>query len=90
MAKKVYTEVRERDLWRCRACGLADLLEAHHIVFRSQGGPDTLENLITLCKHCHMAAHRYEITREELHELRKARYPHLKMLRNMKNLNKPQ
>lgn len=83
MGKKVYTQVRERDLWRCRACGKAELLEVHHITFRSQGGEDTLENLITLCKHHHMAAHRYEISKEELHALREYSFSTLSQLRKV-------
>lgn len=84
MAKKVYLEVRERDLWRCRACGKADLLEAHHIVYRSQGGEDTLDNLILLCKLHHMEAHAGNISREELHALRLRQAPTLMLLRKLK------
>ena len=29
----------------------------HHIVFRSQGGSDIPENLISLCRGCHNNAH---------------------------------
>jgi RRXRR protein/HNH endonuclease len=32
-------------------------LNAHHVVFRSNGGPDTPENLTTLCETCHCALH---------------------------------
>lgn len=32
-------------------------LEVHHIVFRSQGGSDESDNLITLCHTCHKALH---------------------------------
>lgn len=32
-------------------------LAPHHIIFRSQGGEDTLENLITLCAHHHRRIH---------------------------------
>lgn len=34
-----------------------DLLHAHHIKFSSQGGPDTVENGISLCPTCHERAH---------------------------------
>lgn len=33
------------------------MVEVHHIVFRSQGGPHEEWNLIALCKLCHMRAH---------------------------------
>lgn len=42
-----------RDGHRCRKCGAGDDLQAHHKHERSLGGPDTLENLITLCGSCH-------------------------------------
>ena len=32
-------------------------LEVHHIIFRSQGGSDEADNLITLCHSCHKALH---------------------------------
>lgn len=32
-------------------------IETHHIRYRSQGGPDTIENLITLCETAHRRCH---------------------------------
>jgi 5-methylcytosine-specific restriction endonuclease McrA len=47
--------------WVCQKCGrrFKDgwLIEAHHILPSSAGGPDTLENLILLCTLCHLKAH---------------------------------
>lgn len=49
----VYVQIREamyeRDGWRCFDCGRRGTLTPHHIIPRSQGGGDELENLITLC-----------------------------------------
>ena len=43
-----------------------DWLEAHHIILRSQGGKDTIENGITLCRYCHERAHKgYTLTYED-------------------------
>jgi 5-methylcytosine-specific restriction endonuclease McrA len=51
-----------RDQWKCRLCKARNGLTAHHIVFRSRGGEDTSENLITLCSMvCHDAIHRYDL-----------------------------
>lgn len=47
--------VYERDEC-CRWCG-AQGQEVHHVIYRSQGGPDTLTNLVLLCNRCHMRAH---------------------------------
>ncbi|MBI1925156.1 HNH endonuclease [Candidatus Poribacteria bacterium] len=47
-----------RDGYQCRQClGKNTRLEAHHIIFREHGGKDTLENLITLCRACHLSVH---------------------------------
>jgi HNH endonuclease len=40
----------------------------HHVVFRSHGGEDTMENLCTLCASCHDGVH---IERELLIEFTK-------------------
>jgi len=46
-----------RDGWKCRYCGLRNNLTVHHIIFRSDGGPDESWNLITLCNSCHNGVH---------------------------------
>lgn len=58
---------RKRDDWKCQKCGDeggpdgdADV-EAHHIVPKSKGGKDTLDNLITLCHSCHESEHGHSI-----------------------------
>ncbi len=59
---KLYERLREqvlrRDGWRCQCCGTISNLEVHHKDFRSQGGDDSEENLITLCVGCHSLLHR--------------------------------
>ena len=37
-------------------------LEAHHLIFRQNGGKDTLTNLLTLCEGCHHQLHEGKIT----------------------------
>lgn len=52
--------VLNRDDYTCQCCHgkhKDSHLEVHHIVFRSQGGSDESENLITLCHTCHKALH---------------------------------
>ncbi|HGY89794.1 MAG TPA: AAA family ATPase [Planctomycetes bacterium] len=46
-----------RDGHRCRNCGLKTSLHAHHIRPRSEGGPTTPRNLVTLCTSCHALVH---------------------------------
>ena len=48
----------DRDNYTCQCCGKKHVrLEVHHIIFRSQGGSDELDNLLTLCEKCHKALH---------------------------------
>jgi 5-methylcytosine-specific restriction endonuclease McrA len=58
---KKYTSLRkavlQRDGWRCQECGSLTQLEVHHLVKRSQLGDDVMDNLITLCAHCHRKRH---------------------------------
>lgn len=49
--------VLERDGYCCVRCKRAEPLLVHHIVPVSQGGTTAEENLVTLCKSCHRAAH---------------------------------
>ena len=32
-------------------------LESHHIIFRSEGGKDSLTNIVALCPNCHRKIH---------------------------------
>lgn len=45
-----------RDEGRCRLCGKRGT-DAHHILYRSQGGTDELFNGILLCRACHETVH---------------------------------
>jgi 5-methylcytosine-specific restriction endonuclease McrA len=51
-------QILRRDNWRCQSCGMMSNLEVHHKEFRSHLGPDSEENLITLCTACHSSMHR--------------------------------
>jgi len=52
-----------RDSYTCQQCGKRNCrLEAHHVVYREQGGKDTLTNLLTLCERCHKHVHKGKIT----------------------------
>lgn len=57
--------VLDRDEHECQCCHgkhKDSRLEVHHIIFRSNGGSDDPKNLITLCRTCHTALHRGEIS----------------------------
>ncbi len=57
MAGPSLAEVRARDWDRCVRDGSSRDLHVHHRKMRSQGGPDTYSNLVTLCAECHRWAH---------------------------------
>ena len=52
--------VLDRDDYKCHICKTKKKnvkLEVHHIVFRSNGGSNDADNLITLCHDCHKKLH---------------------------------
>jgi 5-methylcytosine-specific restriction endonuclease McrA len=53
--------VLTRDSWKCRHCGMRNGLEVHHIIYRSNQGPDETWNLITLCGSCHSGMHSHKL-----------------------------
>jgi len=55
--RRLMKRVLERDGWRCQKCGSLENLQVHHKTFRSRQGNDSLDNLVTLCAHCHIAEH---------------------------------
>ena len=52
--------ILNRDNYKCQSRQKVEhskKLNVHHIVFRSKGGTNTPDNLITLCKNCHKNLH---------------------------------
>lgn len=67
---------RARQRTHCEHCGerfesypFYRSCSPHHIKSRGAGGPDSDENLISLCGLCHDLAHRAKISRERLREI---------------------
>jgi 5-methylcytosine-specific restriction endonuclease McrA len=58
------------DFVKCEVCSF-EAVDLHHIIYRSQGGSDGVENIIALCRDCHNAAHDCEITKEYLFDIHK-------------------
>jgi 5-methylcytosine-specific restriction endonuclease McrA len=64
--RRVYKLVDARDGRACRLCGrktnpeatgLLDRGHRHHLTYRSKGGQDSTDNLLTLCASCHHGVH---------------------------------
>lgn len=54
----VKAAVLSRDNYTCQRCGKKNSkLEVHHIQFRSKGGSNRMDNLVTLCCDCHKRIH---------------------------------
>lgn len=69
-------KVLERDNYSCVLCGGHEGIAIHHIVFRSQLGKSTMDNLACLCIHCHIPiAHGCDakLVRKRLQEIVKER-----------------
>ena len=53
--------VFNRDGYVCQCCKKrSDRLKLHHIVYRSKGGTDSVNNLITVCETCHSSENHQE------------------------------
>ncbi len=50
---KLRNAVMDRDGRACYICGREHNLHVHHIIPRHDGGPHTMDNLVTLCSGCH-------------------------------------
>lgn len=60
----IRTATFKRDGFKCRCCGIGgelylSILVFHHAVPVFAGGPDTVENGLTLCANCHLTLHNY-------------------------------
>lgn len=58
LGSRMRRQIRERDGQVCRFCSKsAFLMEVHHVLYRSEGGPDSALNLILLCDEHHRLVH---------------------------------
>ena len=49
-------EYGEQDVILCENCGKV-AADIHHLIFKSQGGKNNIENVMALCRRCHLMAH---------------------------------
>lgn len=52
----------EQSFIPCEICGVR-AVDIHHIVYRSRGGKNNIENLIALCRECHNKVHSESISK---------------------------
>lgn len=72
--------ILHRDNYTCRQCrkNANSELHVHHIVFRSNGGTDTKNNLVTLCKLCHDKLHKKKNAQKASMKLQTHKIKHTK------------
>ena len=60
--KDNHEAVLNRDNYTCQCCKTKrGTFNVHHIIYRSNGGSDKMDNLITLCSDCHKKLHDGEL-----------------------------
>lgn len=62
------TSTGYHDYIDCEVCK-GQAVDIHHIIFKSQGGKDEINNLIALCRSCHNMAHSRTLSGEHLQEI---------------------
>lgn len=59
-SKGAWERIAEHKQGPCRCCGGAPPNELHHTVPRAQGGGDTEDCVVPLCRDCHRRVTRYD------------------------------
>lgn len=54
---KIQRPGRKRDLNICQVCGSRIKPEGHNFIDFQFGGAENVDNVITLCQHCHKQVH---------------------------------
>jgi 5-methylcytosine-specific restriction protein A len=61
MKREIKDLVKKDQDYICAFCQIKETkyltLQIHHIVPRSKGGADTIDNLVALCPNCHCTIH---------------------------------
>lgn len=79
--------ILNRDNYTCQCCKTKKgILHVHHIVYRSKGGSDKTENLITLCEYCHKRLHDGKLKDFEfkLHGTKKGQLKHATQMNSIR------
>lgn len=91
ISKRTRFEVFKRDAFTCKYCGRKPpevVLNADHMLARSKGGPDTMENLVTACFDCNSGKSDVSLSAipKALEELAKTRREKARQMRWMRAL----
>ena len=61
------------DIILCEICG-SIAVDLHHIIYKSQGGSDSIDNIIALCRKCHDMAHNETFSKEYLKNIHESNF----------------
>ena len=75
----VYDAIWHNQHGKCFLCG-EPIEHYHHITQRKDGGADTMDNLVGLCKTCHKKVHQDPAIAEKLKNGKAKKYRHLSVL----------
>ena len=65
LSVKEYLELTNK----CCSCGYDLIVHIHHIIPKSKGGTNNIDNLIGLCPNCHYLLHYRGYTLDELNDI---------------------
>lgn len=65
-----YYDYAQDDIILCEVC-FSQAVDLHHIIYKSQGGSDNVDNIIALCRTCHEQAHSNELSVDYLQAIHK-------------------
>lgn len=91
--KSLREEVLERDGYECRFCGITEdehkekynkSLSLHHIIKERDGGKTEADNLITVCKKCHMTLENTQA--DALSKIKKEEHGYQDLIDKIENL----
>lgn len=73
--KAIAEAKKKSDNWTCQVCGSKENLEVHHKTYDPDPmkGLLSFDNLVTLCKDCHLSAHGYRYGMRQFDGPRKCR-----------------
>lgn len=63
-----WQKIYEKYGGKCCVCGFTEVVEVHHIISRSMGGTDEIENLILVCPNHHALIERGMIFIKDIHK----------------------
>ena len=76
-SEKLKLEVKEKSDFKCIICE-NPIVQVHHIIPQEENGPDTFENAVALCAHCHNIYGGNKLKRDEIKSIRDRKYKDFK------------